>query len=255
MPTLVYFKIWCTTDSKYEYVWKYEDDLPTTCPTNTAHTIDADSIVGTKSIKENEFKLIEEGVEQTGGFIAGTSRVMGITGATGETQNFDYTYPITVGIQSISFTSTAIHEGDEMEIIIAPNTVVGVLTADAVGATNIFNVSSTATAALKKGYYVNITDGANVNELGMVVDVNTATGKITTSALSDGTTFAAASPTYVIQNIKMLQTWTFGPGAHMRIGDDKTGASIIPANVIARVAYKNNSGTAKTFIINTELLY
>lgn len=39
------YKIYCQTDSKFEYVWKDEDEAaPTTCPTNTAHTCDLNSV-------------------------------------------------------------------------------------------------------------------------------------------------------------------------------------------------------------------
>jgi len=42
MSVLNKYQIWCETDLKYEYVWKAEgEDVPTSCPTNTAHTVDS----------------------------------------------------------------------------------------------------------------------------------------------------------------------------------------------------------------------
>jgi len=42
MSELLKYQIWCATDSKWEYTWAEEDDaVPTTCPTDTAHTIDS----------------------------------------------------------------------------------------------------------------------------------------------------------------------------------------------------------------------
>lgn len=38
MATVYKYRVWCSTDSKYEYVWG--ETAPTTCPTNTGHTID-----------------------------------------------------------------------------------------------------------------------------------------------------------------------------------------------------------------------
>lgn len=36
------YRIWCSTDSQWEYIWKEEGEAaPTACPTNTAHTIDS----------------------------------------------------------------------------------------------------------------------------------------------------------------------------------------------------------------------
>jgi hypothetical protein len=254
-PSLCYYQVWCSTDSKYEHVWLEEGTLPTTCPANTAHTIDSDSIVSTQTISQNKVEIVETGHAQTGGYVAGTSRVLNIAGTTG-VQNFDYSRPIVVGIQSIAFTSTAEHTGDDMEIIIAPGTVVGILTSSVTGATNTFHVSSTVTANMKKGFFMTITDGAKSDNLGIVTSVNAATGIITTDLSSvEGNTYLASSPTYVQMNVKMLQAWTFGPPCDRRIGDDTFGASIIPANTIARVAYTNNSGIAKTFVINTVLVY
>lgn len=50
------YRVWCSTDSQWEYVWA--EAAPTTCPTDTGHTIDSGqtSIVG---------KLSEETVEVT----------------------------------------------------------------------------------------------------------------------------------------------------------------------------------------------
>lgn len=39
MATEQYWRVRCTTDSKYEYVWS--ENAPTECPTNGAHTIDS----------------------------------------------------------------------------------------------------------------------------------------------------------------------------------------------------------------------
>lgn len=41
MATLNHYRLWCITDSKWEYVWvDSEEPAPTLCPTNTAHTLD-----------------------------------------------------------------------------------------------------------------------------------------------------------------------------------------------------------------------
>lgn len=256
MTALCNYKLWCITDAKYETVWRTEGDLPTTCPTNTAHSIDTDSITINQMIKQNEVKILEDGYDKTAGYIAGTTRALDITGATGETQIFDYSRPITVGINSISFTTTAVHEGDEVNIIIAPNTVVGVLTANVTaGATNTFSVSPTVTANLKKGFFVSLLSGATKHSLGVCTSVNSTLGQITTEFATDGTTFLAATPTYIVQDIKMLQNWIIGPPCDRRIGDDKLGASIIPAGTVARVEYKNNNGIPKKFVLNSAILY
>jgi len=40
------YRVYCSTDSKHEYTWVDEaDGEPTTCPTNTSHTIDTSKTV------------------------------------------------------------------------------------------------------------------------------------------------------------------------------------------------------------------
>lgn len=42
---LLQYRIWCLEDSKWEYVWLQEGSpLPATCPTNTAHEVNDDSV-------------------------------------------------------------------------------------------------------------------------------------------------------------------------------------------------------------------
>ena len=64
MTSLVNYRLWCTTDSSYEYVWQdSEAGAPTTCPTDTQHTIDTDqtSIIETLSSPKQR----EDGVQYT----------------------------------------------------------------------------------------------------------------------------------------------------------------------------------------------
>ena len=42
MPNLYKYRIYCQTDSKWEYIWN--DIAPTTCPVNVAHTVNSNSI-------------------------------------------------------------------------------------------------------------------------------------------------------------------------------------------------------------------
>jgi hypothetical protein len=42
MPTLLQYRLRCTTEAAYKYVWQPESDaVPTLCPTDTAHAVDA----------------------------------------------------------------------------------------------------------------------------------------------------------------------------------------------------------------------
>ena len=62
MPFVYKYRVWCTTDNKYEYVWGTA--VPTTCPINTGHTIDTnkttvvDSAGGEAPVTERGFPKI-----------------------------------------------------------------------------------------------------------------------------------------------------------------------------------------------------
>lgn len=41
----LYYRLYCITDDRWEYLWQDSDlPLPTTCPTNAAHTINSNSV-------------------------------------------------------------------------------------------------------------------------------------------------------------------------------------------------------------------
>ena len=62
--TVYKYRIWCVTDAKYEYTWG--EDEPTTCPANTAHTIDADKTTVVEVNRPDAVLLKEEFSNPTG---------------------------------------------------------------------------------------------------------------------------------------------------------------------------------------------
>lgn len=60
-----YYRVWCTTDSKWEYIW--DTVVPTTCPANGAHTIDASKITIEETRQPKPFNLsLPKDTEGTG---------------------------------------------------------------------------------------------------------------------------------------------------------------------------------------------
>ena len=58
MSTVYKYRIHCVTDNTQEFIWS--ESTPTACPTNTAHTIDTDSIVIIETREQNVFEVKEE---------------------------------------------------------------------------------------------------------------------------------------------------------------------------------------------------
>jgi len=49
MSRLYKYRLYCTTDEKWEYIWA--ENAPTTCPTNVSHTVNSNSIGALEDIK------------------------------------------------------------------------------------------------------------------------------------------------------------------------------------------------------------
>jgi|DEB0MinimDraft_6_1074348.scaffolds.fasta_scaffold13184_4 hypothetical protein len=61
MEKVIKYRLYCETDSKYEYVILEEDDAaPTTCPTNPTHIITADSVTAVDELFKTVSKVEEE---------------------------------------------------------------------------------------------------------------------------------------------------------------------------------------------------
>jgi hypothetical protein len=245
------YKIWCTTDTKWEYVWG--TTTPTTCPTNTAHTVDTNSVAIHKTIGEPFVTVKEEEVPTGGHFRAETIH---ITAGNYEDKSVDFIWPIPISVLSIIVHPTSGMEGDDITVRVAPDTTVGVLTATGATGANVLDVSSTVTDNIKVGYHACLAGHTGaIADLGRVTDVNAAQGQITTEFPVTGWDFAPAL-TAVVQNVYMMHHHEIPTSAiPFPVGNSKIGASYIPANTTVRATYHNSSTGTKDFVATVEYLY
>ena len=96
MTEVNYYKIFCTTDNKFEYVWDVVP--PNKCPVNAAHTVDTNSVAITRTVSENSVKIQEEETP-TGGHFRVETITMAV--AASETKSLDVTWPIPVSILEV----------------------------------------------------------------------------------------------------------------------------------------------------------
>jgi hypothetical protein len=137
MTTVYKYRIWCTTESTYVEGWGISE--PTTCYTNTTHTIDAGKTIITDSVDEKTVN-INEGSSSLGGFYRSQGEKIIIP------ENYIIAGTIT---EPVSDTDTIIHMDDVSLINID----------DYIGITN-----GTASAILGTIISINSTN----NELGIV---------------------------------------------------------------------------------------
>jgi hypothetical protein len=126
MPRTIHrYRVYCTTDAKYEYIWaESTDPVPSLCPANTVHIIDASKTAIMESIVD-EYRTDEEG-KLLVGIDAGTSTTdpkfypgQYVTNATGDNR---FTTPFTAAgkrIQGIRFQVKSATKGDTLDLQLA----------------------------------------------------------------------------------------------------------------------------------------
>lgn len=291
MTTLYKYRIYCVTDSTYEYVWAEEE--PTTCPTNTAHTIDTTSITIVEVKEPNEIKVQEETVPTGAHYAIETVQLDSIKNSTtSTTQSFGF--PISA--LSINFVTDSSHYLDEITLTIDKDRIIGAITnvlspastwvsqnyiegntveyssklytciLDTVSnevPTNMtywkrglqLPVSSTVTSNTAIGFYITVDDFTNADQVGRVLSIDDTNGYIYVDTNLTNS-FSPATPTYIRQNICPLKNYIIGPPWHYSIGKAKIGGSNIPSDIVVTIEYTNKSLLDdKVFIGILEYLY
>lgn len=248
MTEVFYYKIFCNTENTFVYKW--ETDTPTTCPNNNTHTIDVDTITVETSVNENEVIINEEIAKKTQGFFKIVD--FSFDALPNQISNHDFSYPIRTAVLNIQIATDDNQKDDIMSCVLAPNTTVGVITAELATGNNVLNVSQTVLDNIKVGFNANITNGVNNNDLGLVVEVNKPNGTIT---VENNTTNTYAIGSFVQMSVYYMDSWVIGRGFVYSFGENKIGASAAEANTILRVIYDNKTGDTKKIRLALEILY
>ena len=248
------WEVYCLTDSVYRTVWNTTE--PTTCPDNNAHTISTNPpprIIQT--IENQRVKIIEED-----GITQGTYKFKGYcynipAGNVGNVSTFLHTWKYPISLLNGWFISSDDMSGDKIDFTVADNSVIGAIGAPVYAGNTEITVTSTVLENISKGFFVNITDGVALDDLGEVVDINTANSTITVDTAATQT-FSPLSPTYVRTTIKVIEDFSI-PVTNQRyaFAEKKVGGKFLPKNTPVNVRYTNNSGNAKTLCYNMEYLY
>jgi hypothetical protein len=168
------------------------------------------------------------------------------------------TFPTDVNIISATAILGPANEGDEMEWLVAPDTTIGVLEADAADSSSILPLSPTAMDFIEPLFrvtLVNALDIGDFEEVGYVTDIDEAAGTVTVSGVTSkvwpaGTTFVNITMAYV-DNVEI------GPiTSPLVVGGDKIGSSFVPKGRQIVCNYNNKSTTdTKNVYIYFNILY
>jgi len=291
------YRVRCTTHNKFEtWVLKSTDPVPTTCPSNTAHTIDTAATTIVDTISDNVVKIREESTPTGGHYHTTTLKITADGGTTGSAT---MSWPHPISALALDFISIDAQKGDFIDVVIGENTIVGAITANVSSAsawsaqnyvvgdivtythpvfgsrvytcmtdtvsndlpTNIMywrhglevSVSQTVIDYTKIGFYIQLFDGTNVDNLKRVLYVDTENKKI---YLESNTTnsYSAATPTYVQRSVYVVKDYEMGAGWEHIFGRSKIGGNYIPADIVVRVIYTNNGVSTQDIIGQVEIL-
>lgn len=246
------WRIYCETESSFQYWWLEDgDNPPTTCPNNSSHTISSvKSIID--EIEDTEVSIKQETVKTGKNYRWDTKSFDALANST---TTFEFSYPTDVSVLEAQFISAAENKGDVWSWVIAENTTVGAITSDVNIGDTVLNVSSTVVQNVKIGFNINLFNGTTTEQLGQVKTIDIINQTITIETPST-VSFLASTPTYVRISIYFIKDSEFGHPWNHVYGGGKIQSSYVPANTSVKVYYINNSPTVdKRIVVNIELLY
>jgi len=285
--TIYKFRVYCSDESQYKYTWS--DIVPTTCPSNSSHQIDANSITVVDQISTTQVQIKEESTPTGGNFGATSVKFTANPGLTTYVKKFNY--PISA--LSTTFTTGSAHTGDMINLVAGKDTLIGIIVSplDAITQwedgsyvasdtvyhegfnyycinetseepsadnqnwksfpTNII-VSSSVMAYSALGYHIALTDGVHLDRLDEIIAIDKINNTLTL--------FGATANSYKPTAYTLISMYYFNklhidlPMTH-EVGSKKMGGTYTPANTPIAIEYYNNSSDAKTFVGRVEYIY
>lgn len=250
MTTIYKYRILCATESTY--VYKYDTQLPTTCPNDTSHTIDSSSvtIVETYNNETSEIKQTIPGYYQMG-----TTMITVPSGATGSIHEQTFSFPMDLQLWIMEFTSTSDMVGDIFNIIAAPETIVGAITSPVSTSDTVINVTNTifTSGVVAKGLEILLDDGVNKQSLGLITAYDETNLQLT---VQNSPSISYLPGTYIKINTYIVKNQVIdSPNKTFVYGRKGITTKTIQANTPLKFIYTNNNGIAKNLYFNLEYNY
>jgi len=249
MSTVSQYRIYCITDQKWEYIWNTTE--PATCPTNTTHEVNLNSISKINEISQSSVEIKQETI-LTGGHTRLVTKTFDVNpGTTGE---YEFSFPYGVNISGGFMQTRDSQEKDLISIYVAPNTLIGVLTSNcSVGATSI-NVSSTVIQNAFVGGFITLSDSTNISTESEIVSIDSVNNILCVDTPID-LSFDYTSPTYIKFSVLFVHKSKVGLGGLKTIGTLTLNTSYIPANTKIKLVYSNNSSEIQSPNFQVQYLY
>lgn len=192
----------------------------------------------------------------TQGYYQTTSVVVDITQSGINTKDISFPFPIS--LYSATYNVIDGEVGDYIECIVAPDKVIGALSAPTSSGNAVIHVSTPVMDKIGVGFYCNIYNAANntVHELGRIVAKDAISGTLTVET-PPTLTISPAGPAYVRVEAALVEHEILPQGGQVTLGRTLKGGSSIAAGTVIRFNYfdVNGNDTGKKFIAILEYFY
>lgn len=244
------FRVFCIPEARFHHMWRGQDEgPPSKCP--NGHT-DINAISKTDEIREAEVKIQEETIP-TGGHYQEHSYK--ITCPPSQSTAIDISFPYDIGVVAVYTLVDEKHRGDIIQLDIGPDTIVGPLNATTAVEDTVIDVGLSSVQLLYVGLWFRLwTPPATFSTYTRVIAVDRDAGTVTLES-PVGAVYSSTNTYMQVVTRPVVHMEISAPGRY-GIGENKIGASHIPANTVMRVTYTNVSTTETTdFVFYNQYLY
>lgn len=244
------WRVYCIHESVY--VITYDVNIPTLCPNNHIdRTIDTSKTRLLNYVSQNKVTVEEP---TSGNYQATTYGVNVPAGLAGDITTYDVVWPMDIDLWKVTLMTDANINMDTINVIVGPETTIGVLTQDAfIGDTLINITGATFSTPITTGAEIILYDGVNKNDMGRIINLDADNFQITCETSLTNNFLAG---TLLKINFYMLKNYTLAlPNYEYKLADKGFRYKKIPANTISRIYMTNSDGAQKNICFNIEYYY
>ena len=249
MSILYKYRLYCNVENEYVSMWS--ETVPTLCPHDHLDRTNITSIVVIETMA-NDMVICKDSAPGAGWYQSSTVKLEIPMGTPGDITEVITIYPFDLYIWSASLSQPNNAEGDTFTYVVAPDTILGVLTQNAlIGNTSVYlSTESAAFFYLTRGCEISFTDGINTQYVDRVTALDTANGIV-----------SFETPLVYDFNIGTYLRFTVYPIRNhvmdyvrdrMFFAQKGLQAKYIPANTTIKILYGNMNGQSKNVYFQLE---
>jgi len=245
MTSVYNFRIYCNTENTYTFKW--DSIEPTTCPNNNSHSIDVNSISIIDEVKTNSVNIIQQ--KNTGEFYRAESRK--VTAPPGISYH-DYIFLYDISVLTVGIDTLENNHDDIINVFIAPNTIIGVLTQTTQENQSNIYVSQSVLNNIQKGFVVSILSEGIFYNLGECLNIDKIEMKIT---LSQNINQVFNTGSYVCLTVNNIKNFILCKNVHYVLGQKTIKSTFLPSGQIVRLEYNNISNETHNLYFSFDYYY